>query len=423
MRSIRLRNFRSILDTGWLELRPITVLVGANSSGKSGFLRFFPLLRQTVETPTQSPLLWYTDKGYVDFGSFSQALRRGAEPREIGVEFELEVQPDLADESPLRCNVSTTLAEEQGSTYVSRCSVKSADISCSLASDVAGNVTVLEIDGVDELRTHPNLGVVRSNSSLVPVVRFGGKPVPRNLVAARYALDTAFQAVDDVARGIRYIGPSRITPQRYYRVQEVSVQQIAPQGENLAMFLRALRPHDLEGFSRFLRAHLGISLRLHSEGSHVSIVLDDGSGEAFNLIDMGHGFSQVLPVVAQAWASAGRSLTSERDYPTKILAIEQPELHLHPQHQRRLSDMLVGVVHASRALSAEGEPVRLLVETHSEALISRLGELIEEGAFAAEDVMVLLFEKDPRTGITSVRQSPFNERGMLTNWPIGFFAP
>src|SRR4051812_6034609 len=91
MRSIRLTNFRSLLDTLRIELRPITVLVGANSSGKSSFLRFFPLLRQTVENPTESPLLWYTDSGYVDFGDFSQALRRGAEPRTMTVELESQI--------------------------------------------------------------------------------------------------------------------------------------------------------------------------------------------------------------------------------------------------------------------------------------------------------------------------------------------
>ena len=54
MRSIRLKNFRSFEDTGRIELKPITILVGANSSGKSSFLRFFPLLRQTVEAMTRA---------------------------------------------------------------------------------------------------------------------------------------------------------------------------------------------------------------------------------------------------------------------------------------------------------------------------------------------------------------------------------
>src|SRR5262249_27072920 len=87
MRSIRLTNFRSIPDTGRIELRPITLVVGANTSGKSSFLRFFPLLRQTVETQTPSPLLWYGT--YVDFGDFSQAVCHAADPKEMVAEFDL----------------------------------------------------------------------------------------------------------------------------------------------------------------------------------------------------------------------------------------------------------------------------------------------------------------------------------------------
>ena len=44
MDRIRLQNFRSLQDTGEIEIKPLTLLVGKNSSGKSSFLRFFPLI-------------------------------------------------------------------------------------------------------------------------------------------------------------------------------------------------------------------------------------------------------------------------------------------------------------------------------------------------------------------------------------------
>src|SRR5262249_49786416 len=53
------KNLRCLTDTGLVPIRPITVLVGRNSSGKSTFLRAFPLLRQSVETERKSPILWY----------------------------------------------------------------------------------------------------------------------------------------------------------------------------------------------------------------------------------------------------------------------------------------------------------------------------------------------------------------------------
>src|SRR5437899_3142974 len=71
LNDIRIQNLRSLVDTGSISLKPLTLLVGANSSGKSTFLRFFPLLRQSVETPTDAPLLWFGR--YVDFGSLEEA--------------------------------------------------------------------------------------------------------------------------------------------------------------------------------------------------------------------------------------------------------------------------------------------------------------------------------------------------------------
>jgi len=48
MDAIRIENLRSLTDTGFVELKPLILLVGQNSSGKSSFLRFFPLLRQSI---------------------------------------------------------------------------------------------------------------------------------------------------------------------------------------------------------------------------------------------------------------------------------------------------------------------------------------------------------------------------------------
>ena len=48
MNAIRLRNYRCFEDTGLIELKRINLLVGANSSGKSSFLKFFPLLKQSL---------------------------------------------------------------------------------------------------------------------------------------------------------------------------------------------------------------------------------------------------------------------------------------------------------------------------------------------------------------------------------------
>lgn len=86
--SLAVNNLRSLGDT-YVDLKPITVLVGKNSSGKSSFLRTFPLLRQSVESNTIGPILWYGK--FVDFGAFNEAIDRYSESKTIEFKFKLNL--------------------------------------------------------------------------------------------------------------------------------------------------------------------------------------------------------------------------------------------------------------------------------------------------------------------------------------------
>ncbi|ENG8658040.1 AAA family ATPase, partial [Salmonella enterica subsp. enterica serovar Bareilly] len=88
-----IQNFRSFVDRTFIDIKPITVFVGKNSSGKSSLLRTFPLLRQSVEENTTGPILWYGR--YVDFGDFTDVLSRNTENKEITFSFSLQVPPEL----------------------------------------------------------------------------------------------------------------------------------------------------------------------------------------------------------------------------------------------------------------------------------------------------------------------------------------
>jgi AAA15 family ATPase/GTPase len=94
MNSIRVKNLRCLADTGYIPIKPLTILLGANSTGKSTFLRVFPLLKQSIETPTNTPILWYGEKGYVDFGTIKNALRDSAETISFGFKMLLPASKD-----------------------------------------------------------------------------------------------------------------------------------------------------------------------------------------------------------------------------------------------------------------------------------------------------------------------------------------
>jgi predicted ATPase len=92
MEAIRIKNLRLLEDTGFIELTPITVLLGANSSGKSSFLRSFLLIRQSLEKRVSAPILWYGgDGGFVDFGSFNEAVYNFDNQKEISFIYKLPI--------------------------------------------------------------------------------------------------------------------------------------------------------------------------------------------------------------------------------------------------------------------------------------------------------------------------------------------
>jgi len=224
-------------------------------------------------------------------------------------------------------------------------------------------------------------------------------------------------ALSNYFQGVRYLKPLRAVAERYYRRVDLSVSEIDPEGRNLPMFLDSLSSFELREFRGWIKKHLEIDAYPAREGDQLMIMAKSKNDtKPFNVADMGFGLSQVLPIAAQLWETTKKA---RRATPASIVVLEQPELHLHPDFQSRLADVFAGTVN-----DGGGIPTPILIETHSQQIVNRLGELIENGDLSPESVTILLFESsaDDSTS-TSVRISEFDENGVLKNWPFGFFDP
>ena len=75
MDTIRLMNYRSLEDTGEIAIKPLTFLLGANSSGKSSFLKILPLIKQSANNTVYGSFLW--NGSLVDLKDFRNVVRNG----------------------------------------------------------------------------------------------------------------------------------------------------------------------------------------------------------------------------------------------------------------------------------------------------------------------------------------------------------
>lgn len=135
------------------------------------------------------------------------------------------------------------------------------------------------------------------------------------------------------------------------------------------------------------------------------------SGADVALQDVGVGISQILPLLLH-------SIGNEN----ALLAVEQPEIHVHPALQAELGDLFIH--------SATTKGNTLILETHSEHLILRIMRRMRETfegklpdglpPLTPDDVCILYVEPGDNGSI--VREMPLNERGeLIKGWPGGFF--
>ena len=169
-------------------------------------------------------------------------------------------------------------------------------------------------------------------------------------------------------------------------------------GGTARMPLRAAVNHWLDAFEMAAgietidRPRLGLEPRISI--SDVKRPLD--------MTAVGVGVSQLVPVLVMGLHAT----------PGTVLVIEQPELHLHPATQQTLADFLLACVRSGR---------QVIVETHSDHLVTRLRRRIAEDEHDEVLDLVGLVSTERHEGATRFRRLETNRFGGFDDWPEGFF--
>jgi AAA domain, putative AbiEii toxin, Type IV TA system len=211
-------------------------------------------------------------------------------------------------------------------------------------------------------------------------------------------------------RTLSHLGPLRQEPKRLERYTPTSDRNVGSSGEDM-LSLMYDKPFLVTEVNNYLGLmNLPYRLRVVSlaeanpVGSFIYLGLTNRSTDLeLSPSDVGVGYSQVLPLIAQSVLS--------RD---SLVCVEQPELHLHPAMQAELGDMFIG-----QALS--GNRVQFLIETHSESLMLRLLRRVREGRIDASRIQVLYVDQLP-AGNSEIVELPILPSGEFARpWPHGFF--
>lgn len=416
MRTLILEGVRAFRDRAEIPLRKLTLLVGENSTGKSTVLACTRIAWDIVNRP-EAPVEFNEDP--FELGTYdSIAHFHGGQGKRVR-QFTIGARVEVKGGVPVKKTQprSTRLVE---ATFTSD---RSNPAPRSWRSERGTVETVIERLVSGEVRLHVRRGEQSARTTLeIPA----GIPLPQ---ALRFVLQTREQANRETlelwdlavtstlplrsmdrakSRPVAF-APVRSRPRRTY---DPIHQRPDAEGQHIpALLARLHRESGPEwervstALARFGEASglfdrvLVRSLGKEGDPFQIEVGIPGQKGQR-NLLDVGYGVSQVLPVLVEA-ALAPKGGT---------LLLQQPEVHLHPRAQAELGTLLATLA------GAPGGP-QCIVETHSDYLVDRVAMAVRDpkNVLKADDVSLLFFQPD-RTGVT-IHPLRFDDRGNVVDAP------
>lgn len=381
--TIKFKNYKRFVEPQRIEIRPVTILVGRNSSGKSSISKLLPLLANATNGKIAEPFMFDND-GISVGASLSDVCHNGnIIGLSLGVEF--------------NCGASF---DAEFVTDATRQVIQISNYSIEYQNDA----TVLKLKGRDSYESNEGRDVSYSTRDFRGLINLR--------LIGKYGLSPHnFATLTD------YIGPFRCLPERtIYSKGKTQRRRVGIKGELAYQVLchdKDVREKVSEWYEE---AFDGCSLKVERAGEgiygayHINMYKKN-SDFGVNIVEEGQGMSQVLPIVVRANMMVKDS----------IVVVEQPELHLHPKAHASIAKLLAIT---SKETFDDGQPVNqhYLIETHSENILLGIRDAVVDKTvdFGPDDV-IIYFVQERNDGTSQLRPITIDQAGELSSWPTGVF--
>jgi hypothetical protein len=385
MDKLILENVRCFQGHHELPLAPLTLLIGENSTGKSTVLAAARVAAEIIQNPSRTPD--FNEEPF-DWGAYDQiactwAGRYGqAKTFTIGCEFQ-----NVPGHKDKGVRSSATYEEKDTQPVLSEWHF-----------DWASRFSDIDVP--------LQLGSKAQTGSCYPVISTSLKLTNKQTKEAHQIL-SIFEKLSK--RNYPYaFAPIRTRPRRTY---DRRADTPNPEGEHVPMVLARLKTSSpkkwtelktaLTEFGRECGLFKSVNIKSYDKKSGPFQVQITVNGSPTNLIDVGYGVSQILPLLVDCLEERNR-----------LLLIQQPEVHLHPRAQAQLGSFFGYLVRKHQK--------RFIVETHSDYLVDRIRMDVRDGKYGLrpEDVQILYFER--KDASVSVYPMQIDESGNLLDAPPSY---
>jgi predicted ATPase len=416
---ITIQGFKSLYDETSVEIRPLTLLAGANSSGKSSIMQPLLLMKQTLEAEYATEA-FVLEGSHVKFSKVEQftnepfvneevRVRTGLKDNiyvlEIGVELEkihgFFLMYSVVKEKPV---YPMLISYTYPMKYIGL-SINSTneEIIAALGSEIDELRKATQKLSLEDLKwrviAEKGFMAIALYSDDMKVIDFG---------------DTSLKVfpIGNLKREITniiHVPGLRGNPQRSYPTTTIDAHFEGTFEPYTASLIHHWAKSGAEEFVRLIEQVrlLGLTSHVTAEFINdaqlqvlVARTMDSEIDDMVSIADVGFGVSQVLPVLVALLVAK----------PGQLVYLEQPELHLHPRAQTKLAEIIA---------DAAKRGVRVVVETHSSLLLLGVQTLIAENNLNYEDVILHWFKRgeDGKTTVTSVEP---DKNGAYGAWPEDF---